>query len=193
MSLETTIQDLEHKLALKKAFLAVKVNIPGKFSKEVKKEVSEVLRALCEKLADEQEINNTNNQVLTEEEIVVLKTLANKVLGKNTTTEAKTENIQKTPTQQPQEKLIKENNNDDDTGMQQATTTLQHIIAAQVQMPNMMGSLMTLENVDKAIRGNVEPLAKVSILKVNEETNLAWVQDKSGNRFNVPLDDIEVE
>lgn len=81
MSLEDNIKDLEHRLAVKKAYLGLKLQFPARTSAKVKEEVNSKIKDLCLKLADDQEAG-LNSGNFSEEEVKVLKMLANRALSR---------------------------------------------------------------------------------------------------------------
>lgn len=92
MDLEQQIKDLERQLALKKAYLSLKVNLPKTVPEDIKVEIEAAITAFCAQKANgtvqadvqnaTQNVANSNNQ-FTDQELAILKGVVQAALEKS--------------------------------------------------------------------------------------------------------------
>ena len=174
LSLESDIKELERKLSLKNAYIAASIKLPTKIANDVKKEVTDKLRELCLALANEQDVSVTDLS-LSKEEIVILKMLASKVLY----TKSSNERVSEPASVKKNGKISK--------------GKLEKIKATSATSKT--GIIMMLDNIEPSIRKKIKPESQVLILNRTKAfgIDLAYVEDKQGLRFNVPIDDIDFQ
>lgn len=180
--LENKIKELEYKLALKKAYLDVQFKFSKGIDQAIKDEVSSKMKELAEKLADSQEsvlFNETSK--LSSEDIELLKMLASSVRERKTAPIA------------PKATSIAPKINTTNNSIEQQSTQEPSIDdGTQTELIGRMAIMLTLDGVlDVKQRGKLTPQGTVKILSINN--NLAYVQDLRGNKFNIPVEDLELK
>lgn len=168
MKLDDKIKELEKKLAIKQAYLNASISFPkGKnIPADVKKIVTDKIRAACAALAEEQEIEGSSSNLFTPEEVQALKSIAKVYTDKATVNHAP----------QKHEPTSEEDLSNGKAVSQKAT-----------KMDR--AKLLLLDGVDPTMRKKIEPQAEVVIIETKEDK--AFVQDRRANRFWVPVEDLE--
>lgn len=171
--IEQQIADLERKLLLKKAYLAVQVTF-GKgykaFPDDVRAEVEKTLLDAAKSNAeDSEEVTPASlNLTLSNEEIMALKHIARSVLEKSTAPKKVEEVVVLTETPQG------------------------HQIAPPKSIPKTptSGVLLLLDSLSSSQRHKVDSGSTVQILETRDDKY--YVQDSKHNRFWIPQEDIEL-
>lgn len=175
MSIEKKIEELQRQLAVKTAYLTVKVSfgqVGKSLPEDVKTEVINKLQEICASLAEGEELKADNsNTGLTAQEIEILKQISAKVLNPTTKATAK---VAPPPIPQPNPKAK--------FGSPTELTPNPMVTDKAV--------LITLSNIDATLRSKVAPQSEVQIMDRREDQ--LFVQDPNGRRFWVPSDDVEI-
>ncbi len=172
MDLENKIKELQKQLAIKNAYL----NVDIKFKKgvqipqDVKKLVTEELTKACAQLAEGVDYEaSANTTDLTDEDVVLLKELANKLRSKVN---------KKAPV-----------SNGNGANSHKVAQEESEISKAIKKVTANKARLMLLDNIDPEIRRKLEPNSLVKIIGKRGDTNL--VEDENKNRFLVPIEDLD--
>lgn len=169
MDLEQRIKKLEDQLALKRAYLNVIVdfNEGVKVSKTIKTKIAKVIKEFCTSMAENIE-NGTQTvepaPALTDEDVQVLKQIADKVLGKLKPA--------------PQE-------------LREAVKKVRDKSKKKVAPKPKMATLLTRDSLSKDLKSKIDSEEVLKVVKHDDKQ--ASVISKEGYRFVVPMDDIEFQ
>lgn len=177
MSVQDKIADLERQVARKKALVNAKITLPKETPEDVKQEVTAVIQETLLKLADGD--SSTGLQTFTDEEIVVLKLLANRALTKPAAPATKT-NTTNVVTQS-------------DTVM--GDKALGKIEKNPRPIGNFVGreaEIISLDAVPVRQRGKVQSMEKCKIMEERPD-GLLHILTIGGVRFNISPDDLNFD
>jgi hypothetical protein len=173
---EKEIEELERKLALKRAYLQVSISF-GKgyksFPEDVRKEVEDTMIAHARTMAEGSTNSKPSITSLTEEEVVILKGYVEAIKNRASKPAAAPQTQQKQSSQEP--------------------VTLNSVLkrSGADQAQQMTGVLVTLDSVPKEQRQKIMPNSVVSVLKVISNENKYLVRDQEHNQFTVDMEDID--
>lgn len=168
MGLQEQIQELEKRLALKKAYLSVKISFGkgNKIPQEIRDIVTNKIQEVCTKFANDEEFECENNPEVefSNEERAVLKELSSRVLQK----QQKSEPIKAKPV------------------VEKAAPAVSEVFDSSPKK----GILVVLDNIDPTVRNKIAPQSEVRVVGSNNE--MYFVESRTGIRFWIPKDDLEI-
>lgn len=161
MSVQDRIAELEREVARKKALVNAKITLPKDTPEAVKTEVMAGITEALLKLAGNEELELKVESTFSNEEIKVLKLLANKALGKSSAKAVTTSVVNEAS--EKQEKPLP-------------------LVAGEYK--GREAEILDLEGVPVAQRGKISSMEKCLIVEERND-GLMHVLTKSGIRFNI--------
>lgn len=170
MDLENKIKDLQEQLEFQKALKDVKVTFGrgNRYSKKIRDKIEGLVKTACENAAAG--LPEGSSESLSEDDIAILKKIIASV-------KAKAEKGPETPKKASEK---------------EAQNGLSNVVSKAIQnIANQnMAQVMLLDNVDRTLRGKVEPLSVVKVLGKRDQ-DTAFVETQKGIRFNIPVEDLD--
>ncbi len=172
MSIEAKIEELQRQLAVKTAYLGVKISFGNDLKHlpaDVKEEVISKLNGIAVKLAEGvEEVLEQESEMaqLTPQEVSTLKLMADKILNANTA-----------PKPIP---------GVHDPRANPAPIQAQPVVPPQPQVKR--AEIMTTGSIDPTVRSKVDSQSVVTIVSLQGDN--AFVQDTKYNRFWIPVEDL---
>ena len=167
MRVQDRIAELEREVARKKALVNAKITLPKDTPEAVKTEVMAAITEALLKLAANEQVQTQS--AFTDEEVKVLKILANRAQGKSSTTTV-TSNVVKTDAPAKEEKAL---------GKIEKTPT-----PTAGSYKGQEAEIVDLEGVPISQRGKVASMDKCMVMDERDD-GLVHVMTRSGVRFNI--------
>lgn len=180
MDLKDKIKELEHKLAIKQAYLSLSFTFPrgNKIPQDIKDLIVHNLKEYATKLANDEESNinvNTVEEEFSVEERKILKDIVARVLEK-----------QKTPDQEKIE-VTKEGT----LTVTKIKTEVKKLTPEEkFDAAPKKASIITVDNIDASVKSKVDRTQEVRI--IGSDSKMYCVQDRKGIQFWIPKDDVEI-
>ena len=182
MELQDKIKELEHKLAIKQAYLSLNFTFPrgNKIPQDIKDLVTNNLKNAAAKYANDEEVEYANTG-FSSEEITILKGIVNRVVEKQSAAITETYPAALTPHA--------------DTTLVVNTRPIQSVTKKLTPEEKFDSSpkkvnIMTLDNVDPTVRSKISRDDQVRVVGSNKD--MFCVEDRKGNKFWIPREDVEI-
>jgi len=177
MSVQDKIAELERQVARKKALVNAKITLPKETPEDVKKEVAALIQEALLKLADNDAVSSGGK--FTDEEVTVLKLLANRALTKPAETKKPTQhtpNVVSTSADLGDKALGKIDKNPEQSG----------------EYLGREAEIISLDAVPVRQRGKVSSMEKCKVMEVRPD-GLLHILTIGGVRFNVSPEDLNFD
>lgn len=176
MRVQDKIAELERQVAHKKALVNAKISLPKDTPEDVKAEVTAVIQEALLKLADGD--SSTSIKTFTDEEITVLKLLANRALTKPAASQPKANTTN----------VVTPNNDMGDKALGKIEKNPQPI----GDYVGREAEIISLDAVPVRQRGKVAPMEKCKVMEERPD-GLLHILTIGGVRFNISADDLNFD
>jgi hypothetical protein len=177
MSVQDKIADLERQVARKKALVNAKITLPKETPEDVRQEVTALIQEALLKLADTDTVSSGGR--FTDEEVTVLKLLANRALTKPATPAP---TVKETVKVSPTEK---------DLGPK-VLGKIEKNPAISGEYVGREAEITSLDAVPVRMRGKVQSMEKCKVMEERPD-GLLHVLTIGGSRFNISPDDLNFD